>query len=109
MAKDDNETWLLDAGDGVIRKKRSLGYPSLSSLERLTYCLWAADYGMRNAGDLTTAADVHPSFLADGKAAALDLALPQSVAAFSMSCDELERRYFDLFDALVSELRTAWS
>ena len=47
----DNETWVVEAGDTVIQKKASCGIERLSPWERLVYCLWVADYGMRNAGD----------------------------------------------------------
>jgi hypothetical protein len=107
VADADNETWLLDAGDRVINKKVVQGYSSLSPLERLTYCLWVADYGMRNAGDLTTAADLYPSFLSDGKSAAQELGLSHAAAVFSLSSNELEQQYFGLFDQLVNEIRAA--
>jgi hypothetical protein len=107
MADDGNETWLLDAGDGVIQKKAVQGYSSLSPLERLIYCFWAADYGMRNAGDFATLIDLHPAFLSDGKSAAQELGLRRSAAAFSLPADELERRYFALFDDMVNEIRAA--
>jgi hypothetical protein len=100
-----NETWLLEACGGVFEKEAAQGYSSLSPFERLRCCLFAADYGMRNAGDLTTAADLHPTFLEDGRSAAEELGLPQSAAAFSLSPQELEERYFDLFDSIVAELR----
>ncbi|MFH0299684.1 hypothetical protein AAFX91_21115 [Bradyrhizobium sp. 31Argb] len=106
MADEDNQTWLLDAGDGVIQRKAVQGYSSLSPLERLIYCLWAADYGMRNAGDLATAVDLHPAFLSDGKSAAQELSLPRSAVAFSLPSEELEQRYFGLFDDVVNEIRS---
>jgi hypothetical protein len=46
----DNETWVIEAGDAVIQKKARSGMGSLAPWERLVYCLWVADYGMRNAG-----------------------------------------------------------
>ncbi|WP_139354080.1 hypothetical protein [Sinorhizobium sp. A49] len=58
--EDDNETWLVEAGCIVVETKALVGYAPLSPLERLIYCVWVADYGMRNAGDLKAAADVHP-------------------------------------------------
>jgi len=97
MSDEDNETWLLNAGGRVIEKMAAEDYSSLTAVDRLTYCLWAADYGMRNAGDLETAADLHPTCLDDGKSAAQELALPRSAAAFSLSPDEL--------DEVVSEIR----
>lgn len=102
---EDNETWLLDAGHRVVEKMTAEGYSSLIALDRLIYCLWAADYGMRNAGDLETTADLHPTCLDNGKAAAQELALPRSAAAFSLSPEELEPAYFRLFDEVVSEIR----
>jgi hypothetical protein len=58
----DNETWVIENGDTVIRRKARDGIECLSSWETLVYCLWVADYGMRNAGDLNTAADIYPHF-----------------------------------------------
>ena len=107
MDDDENETWLLEATDPVIEKKVATGYASLTPRERLLYCLWVADYGMRNAGDLTTAADVFSSFLSDGRSAAVALGFPCATGAFSLSCEELERNYFELFNDIVSEIRTA--
>ncbi len=105
MFDEDNESWLLNRGGRVIEKMATENYSSLPPLDRLIYCLWAADYGMRNAGDLETAADLHPACLDDGKSAAQELNLPRSAAAFSLSPDELERAYFRLFDEVVSEIR----
>lgn len=107
MSNDDHETWLLDEGDQVIEQKAASGYSSLTPRARLIYCLWAADYGMRNAGDLTTAADLHPTFMADGQSAAQELGLPYAAAAFSLTSEELERQYFSLFDEIVGEIRHA--
>jgi hypothetical protein len=106
MLDDDHETWLLDEGDQIIEQKAAKGYFS-HPRARLIYCVWAADYGMRNAGDLMTAADLHPTFLVDGQSAAQELGLPHAAAAFSLTSDELERQYFDLFDDIVAEIRAA--
>ncbi len=107
MLNDDHETWLLDEGDQVIEQKAAEGYPSLTPRARLIYCLWVADYGMRNAGDLETAAGLCPAFLTDGKSAAQELGLSCVEAAFSMAPDDFERQYFDLFDDIVTEIRRA--
>lgn len=107
MADDDDETWLLDAGGRIIEKKVAKGHSSLSALERLTYCLWLADYGMRNAGDLSPATELHPNFLRDGRSAAQELGLLRSAAAFSLPAGDLERRYFELFDGIAAEIRNA--
>ena len=47
----DNETWIIDAGDSIVRQRAARGESSLTRLDRMVYCLWVADYGMRNAGD----------------------------------------------------------
>lgn len=103
----DNESWLLDTGHNVIVRKTEQGDSALTPVERLIYCLWAADYGIRNAGDLQAAADVYPRFHEDGRAAASDLDLPESMALFSLDTAELERTYLDRFDRVVDELRSA--
>src|SRR5262245_19878478 len=104
-AEGDNETWIVDVGGRVIDKKAAQGYSALSPLERLIYCVWVADYSMRNAGDLATAADLYPAFLDDGKSAARELDLPCSVTAFSLRLAEFEQEYFGVFDQIVSEIR----
>lgn len=103
--ENDDETWLIDIGHAVIEKKRSAGVDALTPRERLIHCLWIADYSMRNAGDLATARDLDPRFLADARHAADVLGLPHAVEAFGLSEGELERRYFDLFGDLCAELR----
>ncbi|WP_457585786.1 hypothetical protein [Ensifer canadensis] len=105
--EDDGEAWLFDTGCIVIETKALVGYASLSPLERLIYCVWVADCGMRKAGDLKAAADLHPPFLEDAKAAALEVGLPHTTAAFSFPSDKLEERYFSLFEAIVAEIRVA--
>ena len=107
MHHTENQSWIVNVGGDVVEKQAAVGFASLTSLERLIYCLWVADYGMRNAGDLETAADVYPSFLEDGRKAAVETGLPRSIAAFSLSSATLEQQYFDLFEPLVDELREA--
>lgn len=107
MINVDNETWILDAGVGIASKKAARGWASLSPTDRLTYCLWVADYGMRNAGDLAAAFDLRPTFLDDGRTAAVELGIPLNIAAFSLSVEEFEHRYFGFFDCLVAEIQAA--
>ncbi len=102
---DDNETWLIETGHDVIDKVASGGVSSLSAYEQLIYCLWVADYGMRNAGDLDTATDVDATFHEQGRKLAAELGLPKTLAAFDLSKPELERRFFELFDGVCAELR----
>jgi hypothetical protein len=90
----DNETWVIETGDRVICKKASGGGECLSSWEMLVYCLWVADYGMRNAGDLDTAADVYAEFHLHARRVAEALSLPLTLEAFSLPQSDLEREYF---------------
>jgi hypothetical protein len=103
----DNETWIIDAGDAIACKRAARGPDALSPLERLIYCLWVADYGMRDAGDLTAAGDLYAAF--DVEAAKLSqlLGLGITRSAFALSRSELERQYFQLFDEMCDELRAA--
>ena len=55
----DNETWIVERGALVIEKKADTGVTSLCVWERLVYCLWVADYMMRNAGGFANATDLY--------------------------------------------------
>ncbi|HEU4967580.1 hypothetical protein [Sphingomonas sp.] len=106
----DNETWLVeDAGHSIIEKKATQGRDALSPLERLIYCLWVADYGMRNGGDLATADDLYPTFQAEGRRIAEELSLPRTLSAFALSRSDFERTYFGVFDGVCEELRSAFA
>lgn len=100
-----NEDWMIDAGDAVIEKKAPSGIGSLSALDRLIYCLWVADYGMRNAGDLAAAYDAYPEFQTDAARLAQDLSLQATYRAFSLPTAELQAHYFERFDEICNELR----
>lgn len=102
----DNETWLVeDAGHSVIEKKAEQGADALSPIERLIYCLWVADYSMRNGGDLATADDLYPPFQQEARRIAEELSLPRTLSAFAVSRSDLERTYFQVFDSVCEELR----
>jgi hypothetical protein len=105
----DNETWVIEAGDTVIRKITCSGIECLSPWEMLVYCLWVADYGMRNAGDLDTAADVYPEFHLNARRIAKALSLRLTHEAFSLPKSDLEREYFDRFESISSEIRDSGS
>ncbi|WP_282605190.1 hypothetical protein [Pelagibius sp. Alg239-R121] len=107
--EDDNETWIIDAGDVVIERRAEVGMAALQPLEQLIYCLWVADYGMRNAGDLEAAADLYAPFQEEVEGLSKDLGLPLAHAAFELSRSELERQYFELFEGICNEIRTAQS
>jgi len=51
----ENETWIVERGGQIVEKMTDAAHQPLTDLERLIYCLWVADYGMRNTGDLETA------------------------------------------------------
>jgi hypothetical protein len=103
----DNETWVIERGDTIIQKKAHSGVGSLGTWEKLVYCLWVADYGMRNAGDLDTAHDVYADFLAEGRRIAGELSLSVAHQVFSMPQHDLEQAYFHRFDSLCAEIRNA--
>lgn len=106
MAVDpDYVTWLIeDAGHAVIEKKAEHGFAALTPLEHLIYCVWVADYGMRNAGDLSTARDLYPSFQDEARRLAEKLSLPRTRTAFELPPAELETAYFGAFEGFCAEL-----
>jgi hypothetical protein len=101
----DNETWLIQAGDAVIQKRATEDLDSLGPWERLVYCLWAGDYGMRNAGGLDAARAVYADFPSDARLFSEDMALRLTHEAFSLPSRELEREYFNRFDQICHEIR----
>ena len=103
----DNETWVIEAGDRIIQEKARIGFDHLTEWERLVYSLWVADYGMRNAGDLDTARDVYADFQSVARHAAEVLSLPATRDTFALAHDSLQERYFDLFEAVCDEVRSA--
>jgi hypothetical protein len=105
----DNASWLVEAGSTVIDKKACDGWHSLTPWERLVYCLWVADYSMRNAGDLDAARDIRTDFQSEGARIAESLELPFTHASFSLPPSALQSDYFARFDALCHEVRGAKS
>lgn len=103
----ENKTWVIEEGDRVIRKKADTGAGSLTSYERLVYCLWVADYMMRNTGDFANAVDMYPDFQTDASSLAGQLSLPITRETFSLSQCILQREYFDRFEAVCQEIRSA--
>lgn len=102
----DDETWLIEAGDLVIKKMAHTGMDSLTRWERLVYCIWVADYGMRNAGDLEVSGDVYADFQSAALQISSELSLRLTVEAFSLTKHSLEREYFSRFHGICSELRS---
>jgi hypothetical protein len=103
----DNETWVIEAGDAIIEKEARSGLSGLVPWERLVYCLWVADYGMRNAGDLDAAQDVCADFQSDARRIAEELSLRLTHEAFSLPRSALEKEYFIRFDQICDEIRSA--
>jgi exoribonuclease R len=106
-APTDNETWVIETGDTIIRKKARGGIECLTLSETLVYCLWVADYGMRNAGDLDAAADVYAEFHSNARRIAEVLSIRLTHDAFTLPQSDLEREYFDRFESICNEIRAA--
>jgi len=103
----DNETWLIDTGDLVIRKKAKSGIDGLLPWEAFVYCLWAADYGMRNAGDLDAATDVHSTFHEQAHRIGKQLSLILTQDMFALSKDDLALQYLERFELICDEIKGA--
>jgi hypothetical protein len=107
MIPSENETWIIDKGDEVIHKKVKVGIDGLTPQEKLIYCVWVADYGMRNAGDLQTASDLYPEFKTEATRIANSLSLPITAQTFSQPIEAINSIYFDRFDDICKELQNA--
>ena len=66
MIPTENETWLIEIGDEIIKRRAADGKESVPDVDNHIFCLWVADYGMRNAGDLAGASQVDADFHTDG-------------------------------------------
>ena len=106
-AHTENETWIVERGGDVVEKRTRIGPESLSTWERLVYCLWVTDYMMRNAGDFANAVDLYPTFQSDAKDLSSKLSLALTHQAFSLSEVDLQRQYFDRFQAICNEIKRA--
>lgn len=100
----DNETWIIEKGDSVINK-RSSGV-LLSQLEKLIYCLWVADYCMRNAGDLENMDEMYPNLFKEAISLAKSLSINVAIELFSKSNVDFEKVYFEMFNSVCEELRS---
>lgn len=103
----DNQTWIIEAGDAVIRKKVDLGVAALSAVERLTYCLWVIDYSIRNGGGLDAANDLHPDYRREATELADHLGLEFTHETFSLPGESLPWEYLDRFDRICDEVKSA--
>ena len=107
MFPTDNETWLIDRGDEIIGKKADQGIVALSVWERLIYCLWVADYSIRNAGDLETANDLYQGYRTELFSLADQLGLSETASAFTLQNDQLLQQYEVLFEDICDEIKRA--
>ena len=103
----ENETWVIEEGDRIIRKEAASGETSLSPWERLVYCLWVTDYMMRNAGDFANANALYPEFQSDASHLAKELSLSLTYDAFSLSREKLQHEYLDRFEGICDEIKNA--
>jgi hypothetical protein len=106
-AYSENEGWVVARGGEVVKKEAQGGVKSLTSWEKLVYCLWVTDYMMRNAGDFENAVALYPNFQTDAKQLAKQLSLPVTYEAFSLSKRKLQRKFVDLFEAVCDEIKRA--
>lgn len=105
MEDADNESWIVERGAEVVQKKAKVGESGLSDWERLVYCVWVADYMMRNAGDFANAVDMYPKFQTDAAAFAKRLGLAGVEEAFSLPRKKLQKQYFDRFEQICDEIK----
>jgi hypothetical protein len=105
-AYSESESWVVERGGAVVAKRAQVGTAGLSDWERLVYCLWVADYMMRNAGDFANAVDMYPTFQKDAQQFAQRLGLASTYEAFSLSQQNLQKEYFDRFEQICNELRS---
>src|SRR5690242_16869573 len=106
-ALSQNESWVVKRGAQIVEKKAQVGVAGLNDWERLVYCLWLADYMMRNAGDFANAEDMCPTFQTDAKQFAQRLGLAITLEAFSLSQRKLQNEYFDRFERICDEIKSA--
>ncbi len=99
-----NDDWIIDAGDLVLEKRADGA--ELTEIERLVYCLWVADYSMKNAGDLEAAKDLYPNFMNEGFSIADKLKLKNSFQLFAKTQKDFESKYFEQFDLVCEEIKT---
>jgi len=106
-APSTNETWIIEVGDDVIHKMARFGDDSLSPWQQLVYCVWVADYGIRNAGDLRAAQDVYPEFKEEAERLADDLSLSFTRETFALDQKTLELEYYSRFERICDEIKGA--
>jgi hypothetical protein len=102
-----NESWVVEAGGDVVEKRANAGATGLSAKESLLYWFWWADYMMRNAGDFANAVALERDFQREIVSHARGLGFRYTEETFSLPRAELEKQYFDRFEAVCDEIREA--
>jgi hypothetical protein len=103
----ENEDWIAERGGLMVEKKARSGLSSLNDWEHLVYCLWVADYMMRNAGDFANANDIYPQFQSQAAARARTLGLTLTARTFALPREQLQAEYLGRFEALCNEIKPA--
>jgi hypothetical protein len=106
-APTDNESWIVERGGDVVEKKAGRRSSSLNDWELLVYCVWVADYMMRNAGDFANAEALYPAFQTEAATCARKLGLRFTEGTFALPRRQLQDEYFDRFEAVCNEIRSA--
>lgn len=103
----DFETWLLEVGDSVIRKRVELGHEGLSNSEKAIYCFWVIDYAVRNSGTLEPMREMHETAMAELVAFSRWKNLAELSTLLELAVDEVEfcEKYYGLFDAACMEIK----
>jgi hypothetical protein len=106
-ADDDPESWLLAAGDNVVRKMATNEHEPLASSEHAIYCLWILDYAVRNSGTLEPMRDRHAAAASDLEAFAQSNNLNPLRDWAASAADETAfcATYHETFPTACAELR----
>ena len=103
----ENQSWIVKAGGDAVKKRARAGHAALSPKEKLLYCLWIADYGMCNAGDLSQAHILYADWQREAVQMAGDLGLEFTRESFSLPKATLQAQYFERFERICNEVRQA--
>lgn len=103
----ENQSWVVEAGGDAVQKRAKAGHTALSPKEKLLYCLWIADYGMCNAGDLSQAHILYADWQWEAVQMADELGLRFTRESFALPKATLQAQYFDRFDRICDEIKQA--
>jgi|GEM_PF-1319400 len=103
----DNQSWLHESGYNLSQKKDEDGFANLNPWDRLIYCLWIADFGIRKEGSLSAAMNMYEDFQTEGKRAAQELSLRHCHKSFSLAPEEFGECFLENINTLCDEVRKA--